>query len=150
MWRNPSPLQQTWGFLTQPFSWHQIPLLWLSLSLGFLLTEEGGMSQCQMLPPLHSERSLNNIISLTWLVNPNFCSQPGRPQEAQWNHVKGPQMFLTHMREGGSSSSHTSLHIQVQQELCNERTILAETKPLHPHSTAVQTRWNIHPRDKQE
>lgn len=103
LWRNPSPLHQTWDLLTQPFSWHQTPLLWLFVSLGFLPTRKS-MSQCQMLLPCHSERSLNNITSFNWLVNPNFCSQPGRPWEAKCEMLwKDLQCFSLTWRKVGAA-----------------------------------------------
>lgn len=61
VWKNPSPLHQTWGLITKVFSCHQTLWLWLLISpqsLPAILRRGKGICPCQMLLLFHSWRKV--------------------------------------------------------------------------------------------
>lgn len=111
MWKNPSPLYQTWGLVTQAFCCHRASWLLLFITLRFLpaiLGEGKAYANVRCCCPLiPGERSVNNMISSNSLVNSVLHSETSQtPRSTACKHACGKNyLWLSFsIRNGGSNS----------------------------------------------
>lgn len=156
MWKNPSPLHQAFGFITQAFGCHQASWLWLFISLRVLPAGLGGEREvyanvrccCLFIP---GERSANNIISFNSLVNSILYSETSQaPGSTAWERACGKNhLWLSFIIRNAGRNSYMQYSFNTYIFKSSKSCAINEARTLHPHSIAIPNSWNIHPSNKQ-
>lgn len=142
MWKNPSPLYQTWGLVTQAFCCHWASWLKLFISLRFfpaILGEGKAYAHVRCCCPLiPGERSVNNMISSNSLVNSGLHSETSQtPRSTACKHACGKNYLRLSfsIRKGGSNSlcntASTLTYVSKKSSKSYARNACFSLKPKH-------------------